>query len=329
MYRSIREDSHLQQLLRMGRGEEAESSTDPDSDVEMPTQRSPHDLLALKYGLQDMLSVFDSALPRDYGRAFVDRVPPKPTYFKGNLAATIFSIAYHDDDFYNCLREVLTPSICAARYFEKQSDRARKAMADLDDYASEGAPPDMDVPTCARKLRSIVEQVRHERHHRAPLSAAVSSQAARVLVDILDLVCNRNRDVYENTTWDRGIDKNDEDDEDRNLYLQLIGDPPEYDEESVPDWVTNDFVIAPLSNLPISERNVFLERLTSIFEKIQGFEVSRPTDYLGRYIRQFESLLADSSIPESAIDFYEPNPSAAQRRPQAEGERESQRRRFD
>lgn len=312
LYRVIREDTNLQRLLRLTRDEYAESESESDSDEDMNTRRSERNLTQLKYSLQDMLSVFDPALPQEYGRAFVDRVPPGPTYFPGNLAATIFSIALYDDSFYNCLRDVLPPGLCAARYFEKQRDRAHEAMADLSVHAREGRPAVTDVPTCARNLRLIVEEVRHDRQSRAPLSATVASHAAGVLVGILGRVVN-----------DSNRDEND-----RSLYLQLIGDPPRYS-SAQPDWMTNDFVVAPLNEFPISEWSQFLDRLTTILEQIRGHEVSRPVGYLERYIRHFNSLLADSAVPGSAIDIYEPSSSAAGRRPQIVDERGSRRRRIE
>lgn len=75
LYRTIREDANLQRLLRVSRDEYAESESESESDEEMNTHRSERDLTELKRSLQDMLSVFDPALPREYGRAFVDRVP--------------------------------------------------------------------------------------------------------------------------------------------------------------------------------------------------------------------------------------------------------------
>lgn len=311
----------------MSRDEHAEPESEPESDDDMNTQHSERDLTELKRSLQDMLSVFDPALPREYGRAFVDRVPPGPSYFAGNLAATIFSIALYDDAFYNSLRDVLTPGLCAARYFEKQRDRAHEAMAELDVSAREETPAVTAVPTCARKLRLIVEEVRHNRQSRAPLSATVASHAAGVLVGILGrVVCDSNRDVYEDSTWERGV-SDDEDERDRNLYLQLIGDPPKY--SRAPDWMTNDFVIGPLSDFPISDWTRFVDRLTTILDQIREYEMPRSAGYLERYIRHFEGLLADSAVPGSAIDIYEPSSSAARRRPQMMDERESQRRRID
>lgn len=327
LYQIIRENTHLQRLLRMSRDEYAESELESESDEDMSTHRSERDLTELKCSLQDMLSVFDPALPRDYGRAFVDRVPPGPTYFAGDLAATVFSIALYDNAFYNSLRDVLTPGLCAARYFEKQRDRAHGAMAELDVSAREEAPAVTDVPTCARKLRLIVEEVRRDRQSRAPLSATVASHAAGVLVGMLGrVVCDSNRDVYEDSTWKRGVSDN-EDERDRNLYLQLIGDPPRY--SRAPDWMTNDFVIGPLSDFPISDWSRFLDRLTTILDQIRGYGIPRSAGYLERYVRHFDGLLADSAVPETVIDIYEPSSSAARRRPQIVDERGRQRRRIN
>lgn len=243
------------------------------------------------------------------------------------MAATVFSIALYDDALYNSLRDVLTPGLCAALYFEKQRNRAHDAIAELDSSGREEPPAVMNVPTCARKLRLIVEEVRHNRQSRAPLSATVASHAAGVLVGILGrVVCDSNRDVYEAVTWKRDV-SDDEDERDRNLYLQLIGDPPRY--SRAPNWLTNDFVIGPLSDFPMSDWTRFLDRLTTIHDQIRGYEMPRSAGYLERYIRHFDGLLADSAVPASSIDIYEPSSSAARRRPQNMDERGSQRRRIN
>lgn len=281
-----------------------------------------------------MLSVFDyKALPSEYGRDFAGDIPPttagEDLFVRGSLAATVYGIAIRDETFYRRLRKVISRNICAGIYFSKQRQRAQNIMLKLDQHTQTKAPeiPEsriVNVRECARTLRLIVDQIcesRDSRASREPLGAGVISKVAEILVEILhEVVCNRNKNVYENNTEKRG-DK--EHERDRNLYTYLIGNPPRFD-ESYPLGMRNLFIIDRLHDFPTDEWSHLLERLTTIADQIRE---NTPDDQHSSnpYLARLNDL-----IREYNDDHFEPSLSSyGHRRPTVDSPRDSQRRRVD
>lgn len=316
----------------MTRGDETESDSD---NSETEESRASSNSKSRKEAVQDMLSVFDRrALPEEYGLAFSDDASgtafPERLFVPGNLAATIYGIATRDEIFYRRLRRVVTRDICATSYFSKQRSRAREAMLRLDRYVERGpseAPDstDVDVPECARVLRLLVHQICEDRDARAsrePLGAATIKKVAETLVEILtEVVCDRNKDVYENITWERHVQE--EHRRDRNLYTYLIGDRPTSD-FSAPLGMGDSFIVDQLRDFPVLQWSHLLERLTTILDNIHE---NAPEGERGSmaFAGKLETMLR-----EYTSDAFEPSSSSVQRRrPTLSSPPASQRRRVD
>lgn len=202
-------------------------------------------------------------------------------------------------------------------------------MRRLDQFVERGpsgAPEsrDIDVPECARILRLIVHQICKDRDARAarePLGAVTIKKVAETLVEILtEVVCYRNKDVYEDT-WERHVQE--EHKRDRNLYTNLIGDCPTSD-ISAPLGTGENFVIDRLREFPVLEWSHLLERLTTILDHIHE---NAPEGERGSmaFAEKLESILR-----EYTSDAFEPSSSSVQRmRPTLTSPPASQRRRVD
>ena len=310
----------LQDLLNGTRGDEADSDSDQSETEE-------------HYTSSDMLSVFDrKALPSEYRVDFPTNAPGSATrpdlYVPGSLAATIYAVAVQDDTFFRHLRKVITPDVCAESYFRKQGIKVHELLAQLDPSAtldsvrSDGAS-NIDVPLCAQRLRFIVDQIFRNRDGRlaqGPLGFKVISGAAEILVNILyEVVCNRNNDISGRVLQEH-VDEDDE--RDRNLFMYLIGNPPQFD-NTAPLAMTEDFIIDRLRDFPPTEWSHLFERLTTILDSIH--EHSPGEERAIAYAAKLENMLREYTT----IAFEPSSSSVQQRRPTVSSPRESQRRRFD
>ena len=317
----------LPEQLNLTRSNDA----DYDSDGSISPESSLPEGDARKDSVKEMLSVFDeAALPQEYGRGFRDVsaiASPEDLFVPGNLGATIYGLAVRDESIYRRLTKVITPDRCASRYYAKQRARAQETMRSLDRYVRDGpsltpATRDMDIPECARIFRIIVHEICQDRDSRTakqPLSAAVVTEVAQILVEILQQVCNRDFDVYEDITWPR-VGAEQEPERNRNLYMYLIGDPPR--NPSAPAWMNDDFVIDQLRNFPTNEWRHLVEPLMSIQEDIY----ERATEYGLPSVAYAEKL--GTMLQEYTDEAEEPSTSSVQRRPTLESPRERQRRRM-
>ena len=317
----------LPERLNLTRSNDA----DYDSDDSIGLESSLPEGDARKESVKEMLSVFDeAALPQECGRGFRDAPATalsEDLFVPGNLSATIYRMAVRDETFYRRFTKVVTPDRCASRYYSKQRLKAQEVMRSLDRYVRDGpsltpVARDMDIPECARMFRIIVHQICHDRDLRTanqPLSAAVVTEVAQILVEILQQVCNRDFDIYENITWPRA-GAEEEPERNRNLYMYLIGDPPR--DPSTPVWMNDDFVVDQLRNFPTNEWRHLVEPLTTIQEAIY----ERATEYRLPSIAYAEKL--ETMLQEYTDDAEEPSTSSVQRRPTLESPRERQRRRM-
>ena len=276
------------------------------------------EVAARKSTLQDMLSVFDSAaLPEEYLRDFLDissETPIDQIFVPGNLGATIFKLAVRDETIHTTLERILHQDICARYYLTKQRRRARQAMLELDRFERMGprsnmGVQDMDVGQCGRILRRIVREIcqdREARLSRGPLKGETRRLAPEVLVEILEGVCERNRDIYS-----------------ENLYAYLISEPPRPARTEDQDA----FVIDHLRNFPPNEWRHLAERLSEIAEDVRRNAPHGRHRSLG-YASKIEDMVNDMVGDE---DVFEPSSLAVQhpRRPTFSDERETQRPRFE
>ena len=317
----------LPDQLNLTRGHDA----DYESDESITPESYSPDGEARKETVMDMLSVFDeTALPHEYSRGFRDApvsASLEDLFVPGNLSATIYGLAVRHESFYRHLTKVITPNRCASHYYAKQRARAQEAMRSLGRYIVDGPSPtpmtrDMDIPECARTFRIIIHQICQDRDSRTakqPLSAAVITQVAETLVEILQQVCNRDFDVYENITWPK-VGADDEPERNRNLFMYLIGDPPR--NPSAPTWMNDDFVIDQLGKFPPNEWRHLVEPLTTIQEKTYQRAVEDGLPSI-TYAEKLETMLQ-----EYTNEAEEPSTSSVQRRLTLESPRERQRRRM-
>lgn len=316
----------LPEQLNTTRGDDTDSDSD-DSATEESYASSNSE--ARKETVRDMLSVFDpKALPSEYGRDFADDGPAtacgEELFAHRNLAATVYRLAIRDETFYRRLRRVVSRDICASSYFVKQGSRANDVMSKLDRYAEVGPPEtpqsrNVDVRECARTLRLIVHQIcvgRDSRASRESLGAAVISKVAEILVDVLyEVVCKRNRNIYENSTWTQGAEGHERD---RNLYTYLIGNPPRLD-LSAPPGMRDDFIIDRLGEFPVNEWSHLVDRLVTIADCIRENCANEPASVA--YATKLRQIIR--RYPEASFD--PPSEVLLHRTPSASGEPEKKR----
>lgn len=268
----------------------------------------------------DMLSVFHKdKLPEELESEFpeseedVDPDPdPADMLIPESLAATIHGMAIHDESFCMRLRKVLNGDVCADYYLRKQRRRAKQAIAGLDRPSDE--PPSIRVFKCGETLRRIVREVCLDREARTsirPLGIRILNQAAELLVDILDWVCNQNRDIGRRDRDNGGIASDSPSSVvEANLYTYLISDPPPFE--------GGDFVIDQLRNFPENEWRHLLEHLTTTADYVR----SHGAQHSVRYARKIDAM-----VNEYTSSAFEPS-SSSHRRPASSSGRESQRRRY-
>ena len=295
--------SSLPELLNGSRGSESDNE---------------EEITARKAAVRDMLSVFDrEALPEEYLHNIPDIPADTPIdrlFIPGDLGATIYRLAVRDESIYATLDRILHRDICARYYLMKQLRRARQAMLDLDRYADNGPSSnslvhDMDVKECGRTLHRIVWEVCQDRESRiskGPLKLETRTMAPEVLIEILEGVCDHNRDI-----------------DSENLYAYLISEPPR---PATPEE-RRDFVIDQLRDFPPNEWKHLTERLNGIAEYV------RQNAPHGRHWSIEYALKIDDMVNDyvSDADVFEPSSLSVQRqrRPTLSDERESQRPRFD
>jgi len=294
-------------------------SDDAMSDVDEPATQETQSTSSRESRIEtlcDILSTFDSAvLPSEFRRDSVESPPPEVSsnsiLVPGNLAITMYRLAYRDESFYTRLQQVVPRDERAKQYYEKQYTRAREALQHLSQYAQTGPlgqqlpanSREMDVPECAWRIRSIVDQMCEDRDARtaiAPLGAAVSSRLAVILVRLIAHVITFNSDIYENASWNRNQPIN-EHPRDRSLFAYLIGDPP-YD-PSFPSFMTNFFVIDRLRGFPTSEWRHLLELLTTIkdgIEEMDGDAMPMSRAFVGRIDDMLRDYTSTADEPSSS-----------------------------
>ena len=252
--------------------------------------------------------------------------PPPPTLTKEGIVTRLTTLYGRIEERMDSLPERLNRSRDEPQNLSDARRRAQGALRDLDRYASTGhsGNPVIDedgVYGCVRVLRPAVNAIRRIRDDRAHISVAPGRRAAEILVEILEDVCNRNTNIFEGVQWERDVSQS-EDETDRNLYVHLIGNPPGPDtfdvddDEEVPEFMTDAFVIEALLRFPPEEWKHLVERLNAILDLVQ--RNGAPVDF----VEKLEGMITDYTEV-----FYEPSTSAS-RRPSVDAPREPQRRRL-
>ncbi|KAE8164353.1 hypothetical protein BDV40DRAFT_117524 [Aspergillus tamarii] len=240
--------------------------------------------------VRDLMSAFDTAvLPEDFRLDLIDddgqSRTPEQCVVQGDFEATMFRLAVHDDTVYFSLCKAMPPGACAAIYFDKVQEKSRKLLADFDRYCQTGRRPkgsNVDVNNVIGELQHNVNRIQANIATRAPHGV---EGAAKALVTLLEDICNRNKDALDGNHWD-GVTFDGEDEDQRNLYHQLIGRAEETGE---------CFILDALEQLAGLDLHQFTERLRAILQKN---EVNRaPKAYilkLNALVRRAESNSASS-----------------------------------
>jgi len=268
-----------------------------------PQQPDPPSFEVRKNQIRDMLSVFDSTgvLPEEYRMNVFANITDAPLslqecYVPRELERTLTNLAMNDDAVYRALREVVPPTRCALVYIGKLRSRAQTTINRLDEYVSDGPSGRDEAPTdvawCAERLRSIVLQTSDCLNSRAPLPPDVLSRAAAFLVELLQHICTRNDDVYEDIDWDRKAPEN-EGEANRNLYVHLIGNTANSSDE--PTGKQENFVIDTLRDFPPASVSQFTERLEGVLETVEANGATEAyLEALGQLVQRLEGAAASS-----------------------------------
>ena len=293
----------------------------PDPDDELPVPDILNDILA---------SFYDDMIPSEVNDDFVNKVShvsPDDILVEGNLPATIYRLALRDDAFCRRLQQLVPREVRAKQYYETQYLRLQVTLQRLNQYAETGplaghlprSPSDLDVPDCARLLRSIVHQMCEDHDARSavvPLDDAAASQLALILVRLIEEVVHYNKDIYQGAQWNRAQSAN-EHPRERNLFAYLIGDPPyAYSNDDplynarFPSWEIDHFVIDRLQGFPTDQWIHLFEKLTNIKDKIEEFDTREmPTSlqYAGRIDEMLRAYTATVHEPSSST-YQMPRP---------------------
>ncbi|KAJ5180535.1 hypothetical protein N7492_003745 [Penicillium capsulatum] len=247
--------------------------------------------------VRDVLSAFSTeVLPEDFRQDLAETTTQtraaEQCVVQGDLEATIFRLAVHDDAVFGSLCKAMPAGACAAIYFDKMHEQTRRLLVDFDRYCATGeSPVDANSPGAESVgIEQVVERLRLSvaRIHANILTRAPhgTEGAAKALVSILESVASRNRDALGGNNWNRASFHN-EDEDQRNLHHLLIGSD---DMNLGPE--DDLFVLSALEALPSSDLIQFIPKLREAQAKI---EVSRaPRMYLlrlGRLVRGAETAV--------------------------------------
>ncbi|KAG2014770.1 hypothetical protein GB937_006489 [Aspergillus fischeri] len=241
--------------------------------------------------VRDIISAFStSTVLEDFRNDLVEHADqsrtPEQCVVQGDFEATMVRLALHDDAVFSSLCKAMPPGACAAIYFDKMQEKTRRLLADFDRYCQVGQLPadstGLDVDDVVEQLQRNVNRIEQNIVARAPHGM---EGAAKALVTLLEDICSRNKDSLDGNTWGRATFHG-EDEDQRNLYHQLIGRTDE----------TGDFfILDALEKLQPAVLGGFADRLGRILQKN---EVNRaPKAYilkLGALVRLAESTSTTS-----------------------------------
>ncbi|KAL3478204.1 hypothetical protein BJX99DRAFT_109239 [Aspergillus californicus] len=223
---------------------------------------------------RDILSAFSAhILPEEFRQDLFEsgltRRTPEQCVVQGDIEATTFKLTVHDDYVYASLCQAMPPGACAAIYFDKILERSRKLLTSFDSYcqvykAGETSPT-VNVSDILEQLKKIVKNMQLNIKLREPNGR---EGAAKALIALLEDISNRNRDALDLNIY-RQKSFNGEEEDERNLYQQLIGKTEE---------TGGFFILDVLEHLPAKDLHPFGDKLRGILDKI---EVARaPKEYI-------------------------------------------------
>lgn len=261
--------------------------------------------------VRDIMSAFNKVtLPEDFRRDLVessassDPRTPEQCVVQGDLEATIFRLAVHDDGVFSSLRKAMPAGACAAIYFDKVQQKSRALLTQFDEYRRTGRVPSGvvrsddagqslldNVSEVAKELRRHIAQIRSNLASRIPYGA---KGAAEALITLLQEISARNVDAFENNSWGRLAPPGEEDDDDRNLYEQLIGQAGNEDhskrggENSSGRRGGGLFILDVLEEVPAALLEPYITNLRDILAKVEV--IPAPASFL----RKLKSLIHEA-----------------------------------
>jgi hypothetical protein len=251
--------------------------------------------------VRDIMSAFkQDELPEEFRPDLRETTGQRRTaeqcVIQTDFEGTVFRLAVHDDNVYASLRKAMPAGACADIFFNKVKQRCRDLFTKFDEYRRTGRLPakerSLEVKEVAERLRHDVDQIQANVSVRIPYG---SREAARALVTLLQEVCSRNIDAFEGNQWGR-VPPPGEDEDDRNLYEQLIGQANEAE---------GLFALDALEELPSSALRQHVPALNEVLSKI---EISRaPTPY----VLKLKSLIHDAESGATTRRAKRPAPGLA------------------
>ncbi|CAG8960004.1 hypothetical protein HYFRA_00013192 [Hymenoscyphus fraxineus] len=175
-----------------------------------------------------------------------------------DLEASLARMLVHNDRIFHQFKSFVPPNVRAEEYFLKMVYKAKFTCEQLDHYAAHGPGSTgqiHDVIWCGKQLVEIIDSI-HKNIGKRELSAQSREVGAKALIDILQFVIQKNKDVYsEPMSWARRRPHG-ERNIDRNLYMRLIGTA------SPDNPAKGTFVLNALQALPEALR--FVDELEGI-----------------------------------------------------------------
>ena len=242
---------------------------------------------------RDILSTFDQprSLPEDYLKGAYEALSQSlpsvgDVLVPTSLETTILNLSAHDSRFFDSLRAAVPEDYCAAVYYHKLDDRARKIFTSFhdaritaglgiqgldvdndDDEDDDNEPP--SPTTCANLLYDIVQRTCQDVEKRAPLDRATKSIALNVLIDILDWVTSSGQR--------------------QKIYALLIGRPPSSSSPNAERDADSMFVVDALWGFTDVARDA-LDKIEELFDRIRAY--GAPHAYQAEFTRLLEQLRA-------------------------------------
>lgn len=260
--------------------------------------------LSRQQQVRDIMSAFNKVtLPEDFRKDLVESSAtttprtPEQCVVQGDFEATIFRLAIHDDNVYSSIRKAMPAGACAAIYFDKVHQKSRNLLTQFDEYrrtgrvtltssSSERVPPSLgNVSEVARELRRHVAKIRNNLVVRIPYG---TKGAVEALITLLQEVSARNIDAFENNSWGR-VAPPGEDDDDRNLYEQLIGQASDEDQGMGDEEGGGGlFILDVLEEVPVSVLESYVSNLREILAKVEIIPAPSP------FLLKLKSLIHDA-----------------------------------
>ncbi|OJJ42935.1 hypothetical protein ASPZODRAFT_154915 [Penicilliopsis zonata CBS 506.65] len=191
---------------------------------------------------------------------------PEQCVMQGDLEATLFGLAAHDDAVYASLCKAMPRGACAAIYFDKVHERLRRLFADFD-RSSSRPPSAMSIEKTLDTIRRHAERIEHNLAMRGSVAA---QGAAKTLVYLLDEITRRaeGTESIDPATVGPGKQQN------NSLYYRLIGDP-----------AGGFFLLDALAQVAPSSLRQFHGQLGVVLHRLREYHAPRA------YIHRFTDLM--------------------------------------